>query len=129
MTTQCDSDKQFRYKLKCLADQLTPGDLDNLKSLCNGDINVENITSGIMLWRALQDSGRLGVNNVEYLTSLLNGIGKLYLFENIFNSTSNGVDTYGSSLTHHQGNEAKVITQNETFDTGKISCIYCQNIV
>lgn len=124
MTTQCDSDYQFRCKLKCLADQLTPDDLNNLKSLCNGDINVENITSGIMLWRALQDCGKLGVNNVEYLTSLLNGIGKLYLFENIFNCTSNGVDTCGSFLNSQQSNEAKISTQKETFDTGKISCMY-----
>ena len=118
MTTQFNSDNQFRYKLKCLSDQLTPGDLDNLKSLCSGDVNVENITSGIMLWRALQDCGKLSVNNVDYLTSLLNDIGKLHLFENIFNSTSsNGMDPH--TLTPQQGNEVKINTQEETFNAGK----------
>ena len=119
MITQFNSDNQFRYKLKCLSDQLTPSDLDNLKSLCSGDVNIENITSGIMLWRALQDCGKLSVNNMDYLTSLLNNIGKLHLFENIFNSTSNGVDLHNSSLTPQQGNEAKINTQEETFNAGK----------
>ena len=129
MTTRCNSDNQFRYKLKCLSDQLTPGDLDSLKVLCRGDVNVENITSGIMLWRALQDCGKLSVNNVEYLTTLLNGIGKLHLFENIFNSTSNGVDSHNSSPTPQQGYEAKINTK-ETFNTGKslyVIYIYSQN--
>ena len=128
MTACGDTDYQFRYKLKCLSDQLTPSDLENLKSLCSGHINIEDITSGIMLWRSLQDSGKLNVNNLDYLKILLTGIGKLHLYESIFFPTSNGVESHSKAvIPHQQGNRDSDI-QEGNCDTGKnFNTLKCLN--
>ena len=118
MTANCDSDNQFRYKLKCLSDQLTPGDLDNLKNLCSGHINVEKITSGIMLWRSLQDSGKL---NLDYLKILFTDIGKVHLYETIFSPTSNGVDSQSAAVIPQPIQEGNYGTGN-TLEFQYIQC-------
>lgn len=116
MTNQGDSEYQFRYKLKLLSDELTPDDLDSLKYLCQEHINTENISSSVMLWRSLQDCGKLGVNNLEFVKSLFTSIGKVHLFDSIFNSTSNGVDSQSSPINPQQANN----TQEAAFNTGKV---------
>ena len=108
-----DSDYQFRYKLKFLSDQLTPGDLDDLKRLCSGHVNVENITSGIALWRGLQDSGKLGVNNLDYLKSLFTSLGKLHLYENAFNPTGNGESSQINALPQQTSNKGCNVQERE----------------
>ena len=119
MTAHGDTDYQFRYKLKCLSDQLNSSDLESLKSLCSGHINVEDITSGIMLWRSLQDSGKLNVNNLDYLKILFTSIGKLHLYESIFIPTSNGVESHNNTVTPHQQSNGNSDVQEENCDTGK----------
>lgn len=119
MAAHGDTDYQFRYKLKCLSDQLTPSDLENLKSLCSGHINVEDITSGIALWRSLQDSGKLNVNDLDYLKILLTSIGKLHLYESIFNPTSNGVESHGNAVIPHQQGNRDIDIQEGNCDIGK----------
>ena len=112
MTAQGDSEYQFRYKLKCLSDQLTSSDLESLKTLCSRDVNTEDITSGIMLWKGLQDCGKL---NINHLMLLLTSIGKQHLFENIFNSTGNGVGPHNNALNSQQGgNNGSIKTQEGT---------------
>ena len=120
MTARCDTDYQFRYKLKCLADQLTSNDLENLKSLCSGHVNVENITSGITLWRSLQDNGKLSVNNLDYIKLLLTSIGKPHLYENIFNYTSSGVDSHSNAVIPQQSSNRDSDVQEGNHGTGKI---------
>ena len=116
MTT--DMDYKFRYKLKCLSDKLTPSDLDNLKGLCSGHVNVENITSGIALWRGLQDSGKLGVNNLDYLKLLFTSIGKLHLFENVFSPIVNGESSQINALSQQTSNTG-CNQQERNCDTGR----------
>lgn len=108
MSTQPDSEYQFRYKLKCLSDQLTTGDIDDLKFLCSDHINVEEVTSGIILWKRLQDCGKLSSGNLDYLKLLLTEIKKQHLYENIFTRTSNGVPHSSQpSQTNNEGAQAQ----------------------
>ena len=121
MTAHGDTDYQFRYKLKSLSDQLTSSDLENLKSLCSEHVNVENITSGITLWRSLQDSGKLSINNLDYLKLLLTSIEKPHLYENVFNPTSNGVASQSNTvIPHQQSSNGDIDIQEGNYDTGEI---------
>jgi len=116
MTAQCESEYQFRYKLKCLSDQLTSSDLESLKTLCSGDVNAEDITSAIKLWKSLQDCGKLNINNLDYLMLLLTSIGKQHLFESIFSPTSNGMSPHNCALnTQQESNNGSIKTQEGTF--------------
>ena len=83
MSTDRDQGYRFRYKLKHLSDNLTSHDLDQLKYLCQDHVKVEDITSGIMLWRALEDCDKLGIDNLEYLKELFKNIDRLYLLKEL----------------------------------------------
>jgi len=89
MSTERDQAYQFRYKLKHLSDNLTSDDLDRLKYLCQDYVNVDNITSGIVLWRELEDCGKLRIDNLEYLKQLFKNIDRLHLLKELLSSSEN----------------------------------------
>lgn len=104
-TIQRDSDYQFRYKLKHLSDKLSPTDLEMLKDECREHITpekLEKITSSIQLWKELQDSNIIGVNNIYFLKHLFTKINKHRLLEEVFSSPpSDGVGSQWSGLGLH----------------------------
>ena len=73
-----------------------PSDLEILKDECRERIapaKLEKITSSIMLWKELQDSNIIGINNIDFLKHLFVKINKHRLLEEVFSSTpSNGVE-------------------------------------
>jgi len=101
MDTERDRAYQFRYKLKHLSDNLTSGDLNQLKYLCQDHIKVEEITSGIMLWKQLEDCGKLGMDNLEYLKELFEGIDRLHLLKELLSLPEHAKATNTSSQVYH----------------------------
>ena len=99
MTAERDRAYHFRYKLKHLSDNLTSDDLDKLKYLCHDYINVDNISSGITLWKELEDCGKLGVDNLEYLKELFDGIDRLHLLKEILSPENKGPSTASTTTT------------------------------
>ena len=106
-TIQRDSDYHFRYKMKYLADRVSPGDLEKLKSECHGHISpdkLEKVNSTILLWKELQDCNIITTNNTEFLKHLFTKINKQRLLEEVFGSTtaSNAVGSQdpGPSAPH-----------------------------
>lgn len=92
-TIQRDSDYQFRYKLKQLSDKLSAIDIGILKDECHEHIlpeKLEKITTSIQLWKELQDSNIIGVNNIEFLNHLFTKINKHRLLEEVFSSPPSG---------------------------------------
>jgi len=57
--------------------------------MCQDYIGVDNITSGIVLWRELEDCGKLGIDNLEYLKELFESIDRLHLLKELLNPSEN----------------------------------------
>lgn len=74
---------------------MSSSDLEILKEECRDHVNpakLEKITTTINLWKELQDSNIIGINNIDFLQHLFTKINKHRLLEEVFNSPpSNGV--------------------------------------
>ena len=69
---------KFRGTLLRVSDQLSNADFDNLKFLCRTVIpnaRMEKIVSGLDLFNALEERGKLSPENVDFLLAILNSAG------------------------------------------------------
>ena len=69
---------KFRGTLLRVSDQLSTADFDNLKFLCRTVIpnaRMEKIVSGLDLFNALEERGKLSSENVDFLHVILNSAG------------------------------------------------------
>ena len=87
--------------------------LDALKNHCQDVLSVSKINYIVtpsQLFQALEECGKLSVNNTQYLADLLTTIGKPELVEILVYGSVNsiGEPVYGSSCYNHSGSQVHV---------------------
>ena len=73
---------KFRCAVRKLTEHLTNEDVEGMKFLCEGAIptgRLEAAHDALTLFRTLEEHDRLSPNNLYFLNSLLDGIGKIQL--------------------------------------------------
>ena len=80
----------FRRNLLELSRHITADELEDLKYLCQdvlGGTRVNSIKTSLQLLKALEECGKLSINNTEYLIDMLNSGGKSDLAGLVFNGS------------------------------------------
>ena len=73
---------KFRSAVRKLTEHLTNEDVEGMKFLCEGVIptgRLETVHDALTLFQTLEEHDRLSANNLYFLNSLLDGIGKIQL--------------------------------------------------
>jgi len=76
--------QRFHWTLIELSKQITSDVLDNLKYMCQDVVvptRMEKVKTPLDLFQALEECGKLSINNVQYLVDLLEAEGKAELVE------------------------------------------------
>ena len=72
----------FRSAVRKLTEHLTSDDVGSMKFLCQGAIptgRLERVQDALTLFQTLEEHGKLSANNLYFINSLLDGIGKVHL--------------------------------------------------
>ena len=72
----------FRSSIRKLTEHLTSEDVQSMRFLCESAIptgRLEKTHDALTLFQALEEHGKLSANNLYFLNSLLEGIGKAHL--------------------------------------------------
>ena len=88
--------ESFRRSIFELSQHITADKLEDLKYLCQdalGETRMNNIKTPLQLFKALEECGKLSINNTEYLVDLLNSGGKSNLVGLVFHGHGSVVNS------------------------------------
>ena len=95
----------FRRNILELSRHISIDELEGLKYLCQDvleETRMNNIKIPLQLFKALEECGKLSINNTEYLVDLLNSGGKSNLVRLVFHGHDSVVNSTHDSVTKEE---------------------------